>query len=213
LYQFLKTRTLLPESDNERRTGVRKVVFFNLMSLDGYFEGPNREIDWHNVDEEFNEFAIDQVGSADILLFGRVTYELMASFWPTEEAMRDDPIVAKMMNTIPKIVFSRTLDRADWNNTRLVKGEAAEEIAKLKQQPGRDMFIFGSADLASTLVEPGLIDEYRVLLNPVVLGSGSPLFKGIKNRLTLKLASIKTFRNGNILLIYHPDEKRSGSQA
>jgi len=183
---------------------MRKVILFNMVTLDGFFEGPNGEIDWHNVDEEFNEFAVHQVNTADGLIFGRVTYELMASYWPTPAAQADDPIVAEKMNTMPKIVFSRTLNTVEWNNTRLVKGDAAEEISKIKQQPGRDLLIFGSADLASNLTNLGLIDEYRIMVNPVVLGKGNPLFKDIKEKLNLRLLRTKTFSNGNVLLYYEP---------
>ncbi len=108
---------------------MRKIYVFNLITLDGFFEGPNRELDWHNVDGEFNEFAIEQLNNSGLLLFGRVTYELMASYWPTELALKDDPIVADMMNSIPKIVFSRTLKKADWNNTRLIKDNVREELS------------------------------------------------------------------------------------
>jgi dihydrofolate reductase len=187
-----------------RRMSMRKVVLFNLITLDGFFEGPNRDINWHNVDEEFNEFAIEQTNSADGLIFGRVTYEMMASYWPTEMAITNDPIVARQMNSIPKIVFSRTLKKADWNNTRLVKDNAAEEISKLKQQPGKDLFIFGSAELAAGLANLGLIDEYRLIVNPVILGSGRPLFTGVNPTIHLNLIKTKTFRNGNILLYYQP---------
>jgi dihydrofolate reductase len=186
---------------------MRKVILFDMATLYGFFAGPNGEIDWHRVDEEFNEFAIAQLDSADGLLFGRVTYQGMASYWPTDMARTDDPIVAGKMNTLPKIVFSRTLDKVEWNNTRLVKGNVEEEISKLKQQPGQDWLLFGSADLASTLTNLGLIDEYRIMVNPVVLGSGQPLFKGMKEKLNLKLTSAKTFRNGNVLLCYQPAEK------
>jgi len=186
---------------------MRKVIFFMLTTLDGFFEGPNREIDWHNVDEEFNEFAIDQLNSVDVLLFGRVTYELMASYWPTPAAATDDPIVADKMNHLPKIVFSKTLSSVDWQNTRLVKENIAEEISKLKQQPGKDLIIFGSSDLAVTFIRHGLIDEYRIMVNPVVLGNGKPLFKGINDKLNLKLLKTKTFRSGNVLLYYQPDKK------
>jgi dihydrofolate reductase len=186
---------------------MRKVILFDMATLDGFFAGPNGEIDWHRVDEEFNEFAIAQLDSADGLLFGRVTYQGMASYWPTDMARTNDPIVAGKMNTLPKIVFSRTLDKVEWNNTRLVKGNVEEEISKLKQQPGQDWLLFGSADLASTLTNLGLIDEYRIMVNPVVLGSGQPLFKGMKEKLNLKLTSAKTFRNGNVLLCYQPAEK------
>ena len=184
---------------------MRKVILFNLITLDGFFAGPNGEIDWHHVDEEFNEFAAEQLDSTDGLMFGRVTYQLMASYWPTEAALTDDPIITGKMNAMPKIVFSRTLAKAEWNNTRLVKENIAEEISKLKQQPGRDLFLFGSADLAATLTQLGLIDEYRIIVNPVVLGSGKPLFKDVQHRLELKLVKTRTFRNGNVLLYYQPN--------
>ena len=110
---------------------MRKVILFMMVTLDGFFEGPNGEIDWHNVDQEFNKFAIEQLDSVDILLFGRKTYELMASYWPTPAAATDDPIVADKMNRLPKIVFSKTLSSVEWQNTRLVKENVAEEVAKL----------------------------------------------------------------------------------
>ena len=186
---------------------MRKVFLFMMVTLDGFFEGPNQEIDWHNVDEEFNEFAINQLHDVDMLLFGRVTYEGMASFWPTAFAKENDPIVAEMMNTIPKIVFSKTLDKAEWQNTRLVKENVAEEISKLKQQPGKDLAIFGSSDLAVSLIEMGLLDELRIMVTPVVLGNGKPLFKGINDKLNLKLLKAQPFRSGNVLLYYQPNKK------
>jgi dihydrofolate reductase len=178
-----------------------------MVTLDGFFEGPNREIDWHNVDGEFNEFAIQQTGSFDALLFGRVTYQLMSSYWPTSEAIKNDPIVAGLMNRLPKIVFSKTLDKAEWNNTRLIKDRIDEEILKLKQQPGKDMALFGSAKLLSTLMQMDLIDEHRLMVNPVVLGKGNPLFKSTKDKLCLKLIQTRTFGNGNVLLCYQTDRK------
>ncbi len=180
------------------------IILFNMMTLDGYFAGPNGEIDWHHVDEEFNDFAIAQLNSAAGLIFGRVTYQLMASYWPTDSALRDDPQVAAKMNALPKIVFSKTLDRADWNNTLLVKATVASEIAKLKQAAGKDWFVFGSANLASALTGQGLIDEYRIMVNPVVLGSGEPLFPDLIKKLELRLTDSKSFRNGNVLLYYRP---------
>ena len=186
---------------------MRKVIFFMLTTLDGFFEGPDRDISWHNVDAEFNEFAIEQLSAVDTLLFGRVTYELMAGYWPTPAAKADDPVVAEKMNTLPKIVFSKTLGKADWQNTRLIKDNFQEEMSKLKGQPGKDLIIFGSSDLAVTFVRHGLIDEYRIMLNPVVLGSGKPLFKGIQDKLDLQLLKTKTFKSGNVLLYYRPVKK------
>jgi dihydrofolate reductase len=186
---------------------MRKIIMFNLITLDGFFAGPNGDIDWHNVDEEFNDFAIAQLNAADGLIFGRVTYQLMESYWPTPAALNDDPIVAAKMNALPKFVFSRTLDRVGWNNTKLIKGNVAQEIPKLKEQAGKDLFLFGSADLASSLTPLGLIDEYRIMVAPVVLGSGKPLFKDVKDRLHLKLVNTRPFRIGNVLLYYQPDNK------
>ena len=128
---------------------MRKVLFFMLTSLDGFFVGPNHDISWHHVDEEFNDFAIQQLQEFDLLLFGRVTYQMMASYWPTEGAIHDDPIVAGKMNSIRKIVVSNTLSQVGWDNTRLVKENVIEEISTLKQQPGKDIAIFGSSDLNS----------------------------------------------------------------
>jgi dihydrofolate reductase len=181
---------------------MRKLIFQMVVSLDGYFEGPAGEIDWHNVDGEFNEYAADLLSSVDILLFGRVTYGIMAAYWPTPAAINDDPIIAEKMNSLNKIVFSRTLPAAAWNNTRLVKVGAAEEVVKLKQQPGRNIAIFGSSGLALTFIEHGLIDEYRIIISPVVLGGGKLLFKGIKGRLNLELVKARTFGSGNQLLYY-----------
>ncbi len=186
---------------------MRKVLFFMLTSLDGYFEGPNQDITWHNVDAEFNEFAIEQLNSVDALLFGRVTYEMMASYWPTPTAIKDDPIVAGKMNSLPKIVFSKTLSNVSWPNTQLIKKDFVEEIEKLKKQPGKDMIIFGSSDLAVSFIQHNLIDEYRIMVNPVVLGGGKPLFKGIPKRFDLKLLKARAFKSGNVLLFYAPAKK------
>ncbi len=184
---------------------MSKVVFQNMISLDGFFEGAQKwEIDWHTVGEEFNVFAIAALKNAQALIFGGVTYQGMAAYWPTPEGMKDDPDVAGLMNSLPKIVFSRTLEKADWSNTRQVKGDAVEEISRLKSQPGKDLLIFGSADLASTLIQHGLVDEYRIFVNPILLGQGTPLFKGLKSRLPLRLVDSKVFKNGLVLLVYQP---------
>jgi dihydrofolate reductase len=188
---------------------MRSLFMFNLVSLDGYFEGPGRDISWHNVDTEFNDYAVSMLDSVDTLLFGRVTYELMAGFWPTPEAMKNDPLVATRMNSLSKIVFSRTLDRADWRNTRLVKNGIGETVWELKQQPGMDVALLGSGSIVAALAQQGLIDEFRIMVNPVVLGRGTPLFKGVSSRLDLKLAETRAFKSGNVLLRYEP-ARRSG---
>jgi dihydrofolate reductase len=185
---------------------VRKVIMFNMVTLDGYFEGPNHDINWHRVDEEFNDFSIEQINTADSILFGRVTYQLMESYWPTPDALVNDPEITVTMNAIPKYVFSRTLDQASWSNTTLIKGDAIEAVVKLKQQAGKDILLFGSADFAADLTAHRLIDEYRLIVNPIVLGSGTPLFKEVKDQLNLKLLKSRVFGNGNILLHYQPDQ-------
>lgn len=187
---------------------MRNVWLFNMVSLDGFFEGPNHDINWHNVDDEFNEFAIAQLHEIGTLVFGRVTYQLMASYWPTREALESDPIVARLMNSTPKIVFSRTLKTVEWENTRLAR-DAVQEITSLKQQDGKDIAIFGSANLAAGLIRLGLLDEFRIIVNPVLLGQGTPLFQEIDDSPGLTLVRTKTFRNGNVLLVYQPVEKQS----
>ncbi len=182
---------------------MRKVYLFNGMSLDGFFEGPGHNLDWHQVDEEFNDFAIDQLHASDLIVFGRVTYSMMAEYWPTPQAIADDPAIAKLMNETPKMVFSRTLSLAGWQNTRLMCCEAAEELPRLKQLPGKDIAIFGSAELAEGLLAtPGVIDELRILVMPVLLGSGTPLFKIMSDKIKLELAGVRQFGNGNVLLTY-----------
>jgi dihydrofolate reductase len=187
---------------------MRKIILFNMVTLDGFFAGPDGNIDWHRTDDEFNRFAIDQTGAAGGLIFGRVTYELMASYWPTQSALADDPQVTEIMNSKPKFVVSRTLEQATWQNTRLIRSNLVSEMQQLKQQPGGDLFVFGSAKLAATLIEHGLIDEYRLIIAPLVLGSGMPCFPGIHAPLTLKLISSRIFQNGNVLLTYQPDSNQ-----
>ncbi len=181
---------------------MRKLSVFNLVTLDGYFAGVGGDISWHTVDAEFNKYAEEKANSGNILVFGRVTYELMAGYWPTPEAIRNDPIVAEGMNKAEKIVFSRTLGKADWKNTRLVKDDLPGEIGRLKQQSGKDLTVLGSGSIVSQLAVQGLIDEYQILVNPVVIGKGKTMFEGIKDRIVLKLAAVRQFGSGNVLLTY-----------
>ncbi len=183
---------------------MRKVFVSNLVTVDGFFAGPNGEIDWHNVDAEFNDYAISMLNSIDTMLFGRVTYDMMAGYWPTAAVLKDDPIVAGKMNSLAKIVFSKTLDKVEWENTRLVKENIAEEIQKLKQQPGKDIAILGSGTIVQLLTNLRLIDEYWLLVNPIILGKGKPLFKDIKEKVNLKLLDVRKFDSGNVMLKYHP---------
>ena len=145
-----------------------------MATVDGYYEGPNQEFDFWIVDDEFDEFSVEQLDEADTLVFGRVTYEGMAAYWPTPAAEEDDPRVAARMNSTPKVVISRTLDKAEWANTRVVSSPG--ELTALKQQPGKDIAILGSSDLTVSLLQMGLVDEVRIMVNPVVLGAGKSVF-------------------------------------
>lgn len=185
---------------------MRKLIVWNLVTLDGFFEGQKKwEIDWHEYGwgDELEHLSIEQSRSADTLLFGRVTYQGMAAYWPSAKGE-----VADFMNTVPKVVFSRTLEKAEWNNTKLVRENAEQEVAKLKQQPGKNLFIFGSADLCSTLVGTTLIDEYRLGLTPIVLGAGSPLFKPSSSKMRLELLEARPLKSGCVILRYRPEGKQ-----
>lgn len=181
---------------------MRKVVVFLMMTVDGYIAGPSGEIDWHVVDDEFQTFASDQLNAVDGLLFGRVTYEGMARYWPSPAAIENDPIVAAQMNMKPKMVFSRALEKAEWNNTRVIRDHLAEELTKLKQLPGKDLLILGSSNLSASLIDLGVLDECRIMVNPVVLGHGKSLFQAIQEQSRLKLLETRAFRSGNVLLSY-----------
>jgi dihydrofolate reductase len=183
---------------------MAKVLVSNLVSLDGYIEGPNGEFDWPVVEEEFFRYAESMLQSADVLLFGRRTYKMMAAHWPTEQAIADAPVIAGKMNGLPKIVFSSTLKNADWQNTILIGENMEEEILKLKEKPGKDIVILGSGSIVSQLTQANLIDEYRIIINPVILGGGKPEFKGHINRKQLKLTDIKQFKSGVVILYYQP---------
>ena len=183
---------------------MSKLNVFNLITLDGYIAGPGGDISWHHVDEEFQEFAEKNSNSGSTLLFGRVTYEMMASYWTSADGMKDSPVVAAGMNGASKVVFSRTLQKADWANTRLVKDDLIGEVRKLKRQAGKGLTVLGSGSIVAQLAGAGLIDEYQILLNPVAIGKGKTMFEGLPARLSLKLTSTRTFRNGGVLLCYVP---------
>jgi dihydrofolate reductase len=184
---------------------MRKLAVFNNVTLDGYFVTMNGDMSWaHKQDAEWNAFVQANASGGGELLFGRITYEMMASYWPTPHAIKNFPVVAEGMNNLPKAVFSRTLDRASWSNTKLVKGDLAAEVRKMKKQPGKDMVILGSGSIVSQLAQEGLIDEYQVAVNPIVLGKGRTMFDGVKDKLTLKLTKTRPFANGSVVLCYEP---------
>jgi len=184
----------------------RKIMAFMHVSLDGFVAGPNGEMDWITMDDEIFEDAIDLATEADTALYGRTTYEMMESYWPSvlksPEATKNELHHATWVENVSKIVFSTSLDKAEWNNTKLMKRNVKYEVAKLKQQPGKNMMIFGSPRLTHSFMQMGLIDEYRINVNPVVLGNGLPLFRNIEDRINLKLLNARTFESGVIGLHY-----------
>jgi dihydrofolate reductase len=189
---------------------MRKLVVFNTVSLDGYFTGENGDLSWAHTDAqdaEWNDFVAGNAGGDGLLLFGRVTYEMMVSYWPTPLAAENDPVVAERMNNLPKIVFSKTLDEVSWQNTRLVQSDMVAEVQKLKNESGPDMTILGSGTIVSQLAVAGMIDEYQLVVAPVVLGRGRTMFDGLLENLPLKLIRERTFSNGNVFLCCEPTKR------
>ena len=186
---------------------MRKCLVFNHVSLDGYFTDGKGDMSFaHNVqpDPEWDAFVEGNASGNGTLIFGRVTYELMAAFWPTPMAAASMPAIAERMNKLAKVVFSRTLQKAAWHHTTLIKGDPGEAIRQMKAQPGEDLVILGSGSLVAHLAPLGLIDEYQIVVNPVVLGGGRTLFEGVRERIALKLTATRSFANGNVLLTYGP---------
>jgi len=185
---------------------MRNVIAFMHVSLDGFTTGPNGELEWAIVDEEVNPYVDELFKNLGAALYGRVTYELMYGYWPTvltdPDATPRDLAHARWVENVSKIVFSRTLTHADWNNTRVVNDHLAEAIAALKRELGGDLMIFGSPRLTHAFMQLGLIDEYRLFLNPIVLGGGIPLFQGVADWTKLKLLETKTFQSGVVALHY-----------
>ena len=192
---------------------MRKIILMMSVSVDGFIEGPNRELDWGLVDDELHSHFNTELSAMGAFLNGRVTYELMAGFWPTADTDPEStgPMVefARIWRDKPKIVFSRTLERADWNTT-VVRDLVAEEVMELKAQPGGDL-VLGGADLAAAFMRHDLIDEYRLYVHPLVIGAGKPLFGLSDFKINLRLAESRAFGNGVVLLRYQrPDADRTG---
>ena len=184
---------------------MRKLIVFNNVTLDGYFADVNGDMSWaHKQDPEWNAFVADNAKGDSELVFGRITYEMMASFWPTPQAIQSLPAVAEGMNRVPKVVFSRTLDKASWNNTKVVKADPAADIRQRKQAPGPDMAVMGSGSIVSQLAQEGLVDEFQLVVHAIVLGKGKSMFAGIRDKVRLKQTRTRTFGNGSVLLCYEP---------
>lgn len=182
---------------------MRKVLVFLVASVDGYYEGPGGAFDWPVVDDQFNDFAVEQLDTADTLVFGRATYEGMVAHWPTEEAKANDPEITSRMNSFRKVVASRTLPAADWENTRLERDGVAA-VAALRAEDGRNVIVMGSSALTAQLIEAGLVDELRIMLMPVVLGGGRSLLHTVSGRVPVTLLSTRAFTSGHVLLTYRP---------
>jgi len=180
---------------------VRSLMWQMMISLDGRFEAEGGALDWHHVDSEFTEYVEGMLADTGTILLGRRTYEGLAGYWPTATSRE-----APRMNALPKVVFSRSLERADWSNTRIVRGDPVSEVRRLRQASGNgDLSLFGSSELAGTLLKGGAIDEVRLLLCPVVLGGGRSLLDGMEGRLNLRLKGRKELGSGVVILSYAPD--------
>ena len=183
---------------------MRSLASFIVTSLDGFYEGSNGQFDWLIPDEEFNDFAVRQLDEADTLGFGRATYEHMAAWWPPEQAQINDPAITSRMNTKPKLVFSTTLQHAAWSNTTIIPGEAVEQIKAVKAAPGGELLVLGSTHLTAHFAAAGVLDELRIMVCPIAVGQGRSLFEDLKGRLACKLAQVRQFDSGNVLLTYRP---------
>ena len=180
-------------------------MVFNSVTLDGYFSRANGDLAWahRNADAEWNGFIAENASGESVLMFGRVTYELMAAYWPTAAAMQNNPAIAQRMNALPKIVFSRALERALWQNTTIMKGDLSAEVSRIKDQTGPDVVIFGSGSIVTQLARQKLIDEFQLVVVPVVIGQGRTMFEGTAAQ--MRLTRTRTFRNGNVLMCYEPN--------
>jgi dihydrofolate reductase len=187
---------------------MRKLFLQMMVSIDGYVEDAQRQLDWHFVDADYEAYSSEVLRSVDGVLLGRKSYELFASFWPTAGdapgASASQREAARLLNALPKLVVSRTLAHAAWNNTRLLREDFADELRRLKAEPGKDLVLFAGAQLADSCIRAGLVDEYRLVLNPILLGGGTPLFAQGRPRTRLRLTAERSFASGARLLVYRP---------
>jgi dihydrofolate reductase len=186
---------------------MRKVHVFEHVSLDGFFTDAKGEIGWLHQraqDPEWEAFVRENASSNGVLVFGRKTYDMMAGWWPTPQAAKSEPVVAERMNALEKVVFSKTLERAEWSHTTLLKGDPAAEVKRLKAETGNDLVVMGSGTIVSQLAQDRLVDEYQLVFDPIVLGKGRTLFEGVTERIELKRLRTREFRNGNLVVHYAP---------
>ena len=183
---------------------MRKLTVFNFITLNGFYKGKNEDISWHKHGDEESAFAAEGSKSGSVLLFGRVTYQMMENYWPTQMAKQNSPDVAEGMNQSEKVVFSRTLKSTNWDNSRIVRTNPVEEVKRMKKENGSDLTVLGSGTIVTQLAENNLIDTYMLMVDPVVLGEGTPIFHGIKRQPDLKLIDTRKFKSGVVLLTYNP---------
>lgn len=186
---------------------MARLVVFNSITLDGYFTDAKGEMSWAynpRKDPEWDAFVEGNAKGGGVLLFGRITYEMMEKYWPTQAALQAFPVLAERMNNCPKIVFSRTLDKATWKNTKLVKGDLVPEMRRMKKDSASDMVVLGSGSIVSQLAAEGLFDEYQFVITPCIIGEGRTMFEDLEQKLTLTFVQSRTFANGNVFLRYEP---------
>ena len=185
---------------------MRKLTVFNHVSLDGYIQDAQGDMSWAHVgsDPEWDAFVEGNARGGGVLIFGRVTYDLMTRYWPTEMAQQNDPVVAERMNAAEKIVFSRRLKKAAWANTRVISEDPVAAMRRLKEEDGEDMAMFGSGTIIAQLAPAGVIDTYQIVVKPLILGSGRTMFEGVRQPIPLRLTQTRSFDNGNVVLWYVP---------
>lgn len=183
---------------------MKTLSVFNFLTLDGYYKGLNEDISWHRHGGEEADFASEGAQTESTLLFGRKTYEMMASYWPTEQGMKDNPGVADGMNKSQKVVLSTSLKTAAWQNTRIINKNAIAEVKKLKETGEKDITVLGSGSVVTQLADAGLVDVFQFMIDPVALGKGTPIFKDLTRLLNLTLTDSRIFSSGVVLLTYKP---------
>jgi dihydrofolate reductase len=184
---------------------------YTFLTLNGFFRGPREDISWHTHGGEEEAYALASLQSGGILLFGRKTYDMMASYWPTPLAVGQFPEVAAGMNRAEKLVFSKAAFTPEWQNTRVISGDIIEAVRALKERPGSSMTILGSGTILSLFTEHRLIDEYQFMIDPVAIPDGTPVFAGITKKLELALTASRVFKSGRLLLSYRPAQGRVSS--
>ena len=181
---------------------MAKIIVSNLVSLDGFIADAAGDLSWFRADDEFLAYGAELCRSIGGILFGRRTYEMMAAYWPREESIQRDPIVGERMNNLPKYVVSKTLSKLEWNNSQFVREPIADSIRALKQAAAKNLAVLGSAQLVSSLLRQGLIDEFRLLVHPVLLANGRPEFANLTDRVELTFRTVRTFQSGLVMLTY-----------